>query len=190
MLPKLFWNPPQGVDHGKAKNIRVSGRFFFCDVKIDAIARFGLWMRHEKWCHTADIRVIMLSRLRNGANFLTGSSRGSDSEPDFIRKLLSPPYRNLRASKTTFFSRFLENLWSVVLAGNGSSFSLISSQPPTATWGAKKRHRFSKNLPLLLYRTVLKKKVNTRMKLFPSTPVPQHPRPKSKHRIEKLFSTT
>lgn len=130
------------------------------------------------------------------------SFRGSETEPipcpnhyeAPIRSQISyensshPPTATFEPPKRHLFSRFLEKLWSVVLAGDGSSFSLISSQPPTATWRAKKRHRFSKNLPLLLYRNIQGQKVNTTSKnIFekPSIPVPQHRAEIFQHQIQK-----
>jgi len=53
--------------------------------------------------------------------------------------------------------------------------------------GKKTTSYFSlfENLSLLLYRTVLRQKVNTGQKL--STPVPQHQKQKSKHCIGTFF---
>lgn len=75
--------------------------------------------------------------------------------------------------------------------------------PLTATWRAKKRHGFSKNLSTKLPKPApLKKRhlffafllrwsaVADSGALFSalsSTPVPQHPKPKSKHRIEIFY---
>ena len=90
--PEVFWNPPQGVDHERTENIRISGKNILLAPK-----RSQLPVSFRTW-------------RQNGANFLTGSSRGSDSEPDFTRKLLSPPYRNIGGSKTTYFFLFFEKL--------------------------------------------------------------------------------
>lgn len=75
--------------------------------------------------------------------------------------------------------------------------------PLTATWRAKKRHGFSKNLSTKLPKPApLKKRHLFFASLLrwsavadsgmvpaalPSTPVPQHPKPKRKHRIEIFF---
>ena len=82
------------------------------------------------------------SRLRNGANYLIGSSRGSDSEPNFIRKLLSFPYRNLRASKTTFFLKNFCVAFSPVLFGLPEDFPRFLPPPPYRNIESRKTTRF------------------------------------------------
>ena len=73
----------------------------------------------------------------------------------------------------------------------------------TATWRAKKRHGFSKNLSTKLPKPAPLKKRHLFFAFLlrwsavadsgmvpaalPSTPVPQHPKPKSKHRIEIFY---
>ena len=113
------------------------------------------------------MRVIVLSRLRNGANSLAESSRGSDSEPIFPRILLSPLYRNLQASKTTLILKFLEKFFvASYFPVSGACICLASPFPYSNMEGQKTTSYFSlfEKLSLLLYRTVLRQKVNTGLK--------------------------
>ena len=177
---------PQVVGHEKAENIRITGNFFFCGINFDANARFGLWTRHQKWCHSTEIHVVLHPRLRFGANFLTGSSRGSDSEPNFIRKLLSPPYRNLWASKTTLISEISWKIfWAWSYQGTGSLSSTIPSTPLP-------QHRRPKNDIVFEifwknFRNISFADKGRCSRLSPLNPLQQHEGPKNDTDFQKIF---
>ena len=165
MLSKTFWKSLQVVDQENAKNIRLRRRTF-------------LW--HQKWCHSPSqpLKVasklmphsrnarFLLSRLRNGANFLNGSPRGSDSEP-ISRKISSyTPTATFEPPKRHLFSKLLKIFCSVLFAGKGSLCLLDLSIP-------LQHHGGQKNDILFL----------TFWKSF-SIPIPHGFEAKSKHRAE------
>lgn len=86
---------------------------------------------------------FFLSRLRNGANYLIGSSRGSDSEP--ISKAKTPltalpqpsGLQNDIFSENVFASRFRR-----CSSSYRRTFIVFSLHPLTATLRAEKRHGF------------------------------------------------
>ena len=108
---------------------------------------------------------------------------------NFLRNLLSPPYRNLWASKTTLILRFLENIFGAsYLPASGACICLASPFPYSNIEGQKTTFYFSlfENLStpiphgfeakskhraefflLLLYRNIQSKKVNTASNTFP-----------------------
>ena len=101
---------------------------------------------------------------------------------DCTQLALLPPYSNMEGKKR---HGFLKNLSTKLpkpapLKKRHLFFAFL------LRWSAVADSGVIQHCPLLLYRTVLRQKVNTGLK-FPSTPVPQHPKPKSKHRIEIFF---
>ena len=125
---------------------------------------------------------------------------------NFLRNLLSPPYRNLLASKTTLILRFFENtFWAASLLATRDCTQL-ALLPPYSNMEDKKRHGLSKNLSTKLPKPAPLKKRHwffafllrwssvadsgVIFSALSSTPVPQHPKQKSKHCIETFSSTT
>ena len=87
---------------------------------------------------------FFLSRLRNGANYLIGSSRGSDSEPISKAKTPLTPLpqpsglQNDIFSEKDFASRFRR-----CSSSYRRTFIVFSLHPLTATLRTEKRHGFS-----------------------------------------------
>ena len=147
----------------------VSRKIFFYGINFDAAARFALWRWHQNWCHSTKtrFRLSFLAPKRSQLPVLSHIWRQNGA--NFLRNLLSPPYRNLWASKTTLILRFLENIFGAsCLLVWGACVCLTSPFPYSNMEGKKTTSYFSlfENLSLLLYRTVLRQKVNTGQKLF------------------------
>lgn len=168
--------------------------------------RFDLWKRHQNWCHSTKARFCLNflapKRSQLPVSFHTWRQNGAN----FLRNLLSPPYRNLWASKTTLILRFFEKIFERRLCRQRETVLRSSFYPLTATWRAKKRHGFSKYLSTKLPKPAPLKKRHcffafllrwssvadsgVIFSALSSTPVPQHPKQKSKHCIETFSSTT
>ena len=124
---------------------------------------------------------------------------------NFLRNLLSPPYRNLWTSKTTLILRFFENtFWAASLLATRDCTQL-ALLPPYSNMEDKKRHGLSKNLSTKLPKPAPLKKRHlffafllrwsavadsgVIFSALSSTPVPHGFEAKSKHRAEKFPST-
>lgn len=147
----------------------VSRKIFFYGINFDAAARFALWRWHQNWCHSTKtrFRLSFLVPKRSQAPVLSRVWRQNGA--NLSQNLLPHHYRNLRASKTTFI---FETSWKYFVATylpvRGVCVCLTSPFPYSNMEGKKTTSYFSlfENLSLLLYRTVLRQKVNTGQKLF------------------------
>ena len=104
---EIFWNPPQGVDHGKPEKLSLTEKKLFYDIKIDATGPIWPLNRHQNWCHSTKT-CFRLSSLAPKRSQLQASSRiWRQNGANLSQNLLPHHYRNLRASKTTFiFQKF------------------------------------------------------------------------------------
>ena len=147
----------------------MSRKNFFYGINFDAAARFALWRWHQNWCHSTKTR-FRLSFLAPKRSQLPALSRiWRQNGANLSQKLLPHPYRNLWASKTTVILKFLEKFFGAsYLPASGACICLASPFPYSNMEGKKTTSYFSlfENLSLLLYRTVLRQKVNTGQKLF------------------------
>ena len=108
----------------------VSLKIFFYGINFDAAARFALWRWHQNWCHSTKtrFRLSFLAPKRSQLPVLSHIWRQNGA--NFLRNLLSPPYRNLWASKTTLILRFLENIFGAsCLLVSGACICLASPFP-------------------------------------------------------------
>lgn len=131
--------------------------------------RFDLWKRHQNWCHSTKTRFRLSFLAPKRSQLPVPSHIWRPNGAIFLWNLLSPPYRNLWASKTTLI---FETSWKYFVATylpvRGACVCLTSPFPYSNMEGKKTTSYFSlfENLSLLLYRTVLRQKVNTGQKLF------------------------
>ena len=164
-----FLKAPSSGRSREGEKYKASEKTLFYGIKIDAIVRFGFWRRHQNWCHS-DENLFCFSFLAPKRSQLPVPSRiWRQNGANFSQNLLPHPYRILRASKTTLILRFLENIFGAsCLLVSGACICLASPFPYSNMEGKKTTSYFSlfENLSLLLYRTVLRQKVNTGQKLF------------------------
>ena len=116
----------------------VSLKIFFYGINFDAAARFALWRWHQNWCHSTKtrFRLSFLAPKRSQLPVLSHIWRQNGA--NFLRNLLSPPYRNLWASKTTLILRFLENIFGAsCLLVSGACICLASPFPYSNIEGQK-----------------------------------------------------
>ena len=138
VLPKRILKSPSSGRSWEGEKYKDQGEIFFSGVKIDAIARFDLWTRHQNWCQTVEVLDFFF--------------QGSETEPIIWlvrheapirsqyrrRKLLSFPYRNLGASKTTFFlKKFLHLVFAAALRPTEGRSSFSPSAPLPQHWEPK-----------------------------------------------------
>ena len=129
----------------------VSRKIFFYGINFDAAARFALWRWHQNWCHSTKT-CFRLSYLAPKRSQLQAPSRiWRQNGANLSQNLLLPPYRNLRASKTTFILKFHEIFfWASCLLVSGACICLVSPFPYSNMKG-KKRHPISHFLKIFLY---------------------------------------
>ena len=132
----------------------VSRKNFFYGINFDAATRFALWRWHQNWCHSTKtrFRLSFLAPKRSQLSVLSHIWRQNGA--NFLRNLLSPPYRNLLASKTTLILRFLENtFWASSLLATRDSTQLALLPPYSSMKGKKSDTDFQK-ISLLNYRNL------------------------------------
>lgn len=181
----------------------VSRKNFFYGINFDAATRFALWRWHQNWCHSTKtrFRLSFLVPKRSQAPALSRVWRQNGA--NFLRNLLSPPYRNLWTSKTTLILRFFENtFWASSLLATRDCTQL-ALLPPYSNMEDKKRHGLSKNLSTKLPKPAPLKKRHlffafllrwsavadsgVIFSALSSTPVPHGFEAKSKHRAENFL---
>ena len=169
MCFRNFLKSPSRGRSWEARKIKPYGEKLSCGINFDAAARFALWRWHQNWCHSTKtrFRLSFLVPKRSQAPALSRVWRQNGA--NLSQNLLPHHYRNLRASKTTFI---FETSWKYFVATylpvRGACVCLNSPFPYSNMEGKKTTSYFSlfENLSLLLYRTVLRQKVNTGQKLF------------------------
>ena len=144
---EIFWNPPQGVDHGKPGKLSLTEKKLFYDIKNDATGPIWPLKRHQNWCHSTKtrFRLSFLAPKRSQLPVLSHIWRQNGA--NFLRNLLSPPYRNLWASKTTLILRFFENtFWAASLLATRDCTQLALLPPYSNMKGKKATRIFKKSL--------------------------------------------
>ena len=108
----------------------VSRKIFFYGINFDAAVRFALWRWHHNWCHSTKTRFRLSFLAPKRSQLPVPSHIWRQNGANFSQNLLPHPYRNLRASKTTFFLRFLENIFGAsCLLVSGACICLASPFP-------------------------------------------------------------
>ena len=140
---------------------------------------------------------------QNGANCRCFLTSGAKTEPISCETSSHHPTATFEPPKRYWFWDFLKILFERRLCWQRETVLSSPFYLRTATWRAKKRHGFSKNLSTKLPKPAPLKKRHlffafllrwsavadsgVIFSALSSTPVPQHPKPKSKHRIEIFF---
>lgn len=143
---------------------------------------------------------------QNGANWRCLLTSGAKTEPISCETSSHHPTATFEPPKRHWFWDFLKILFERSLCRQRETVLRSSFYPLTATWRAKKRHGFSKYLSTKLPKPAPLKKRHwffafllrwssvadsgVIFSALSSTPVPQHPKQKSKHCIETFSSTT
>ena len=143
---------------------------------------------------------------QNGANCRCFLTSGAKTEPISCETSSHHPTATFEPPKRHWFWDFLKILFERSLCRQRETVLRSSFYPLTATWRAKKRHGFSKYLSTKLPKPAPLKKRHwffafllrwssvadsgVIFSALSSTPVPQHPKQKSKHCIETFSSTT
>ena len=152
---EIFWNPPQGVDHGKPEKLSLTEKKTF------------LW--HQNWCHRADLPFeggikIDATRLKpafvlafwcqNGANYRRLFTSGAKTEPIPKAKTpLIPLPQPLSIQNDIYFEISWKYFLSVVFAGNERLYSARPSTSVQQHEGQKSDTGFQK-ISLLNYRSL------------------------------------
>lgn len=135
VLPKRILKSPSSGRSWEGEKYKDQGKFSLVASKL---------MPHRRSSR------FSLSRLRNGAIYLIGSSRGSDSEPISTTYLLLSHIPQPSGLQNDIFSeKVFASLFRRCSSACQRSFLVFSLHPLTATWRAEKRHGFSKNLPTI-----------------------------------------
>ena len=129
---------------------------------------------------------------QNGANCRCLLTSGAKTEPIYRKNSSHTPTATFEPPKRHLFWNCMKYFSERPVCSYREPVFAWSLHSLTATWRAKKRHPLSDFLKIFLYSRTARfwgKKQTPGWK-FPTTPVPQHPKQKSKHGIESFSSTT
>lgn len=162
----LLKSPSSGRSR-ESEKYKASEKKLFCGVKIDAIVRFDLWRRHQKWCHLAENLFCFSFLAPKRSQLPVSFHTWRQNRANLSQNLLPHLYRNLRASKTTFIFKISWNYFGAsYFPVKGACICSTSPFPYSNMEGQKTTSYFSLFL-----------------KSF-SIPIPHGFEAKSKHRAE------
>lgn len=189
---EIFWNPPQGVDHGKPEKLSLTEKNF----PVASILMPQPDLPFEGGIKIDATRLKPAFALafwrQNGAKPRRSLVSGAKTEPIYRKNSSHHPTATFEPPKWHLFWNCMKYFSERPVCSYREPVFAWSLHSLTATWRAKKRHPLSDFLKIFLYSRTARfwgKKQTPGWK-FPSTPVPQHPKQKSKHGIESFSSTT